>query len=339
MKIIKKILISALFVLGFNSYNVSANAECGDITIANMNWASANFMAEVDKVILEEGFGCNVELVPGATMPTFTSMQEKGEPDVAPEFWANAAIVELEAAVKEGRLHSINKAPITGLGEGWWVLPHTLAKHPELTSADEILKRPDLFPHPEDPSKGGFHICPPGWNCELSNRNHFRAWEMEAKGWAIVETGSAAGLDGSIAKAAERGENWFGYYWSPTSLVGKYNLQAVDMGEYAGKDNWDNCLSKPEQECANPKKSSWVKSEVFIVVSDNYKSTAGKAGMNYFKKRTYPGDVMNGMLVYMAEQQADGADAAVEFLVRYPEVWSKWVPKSTADKIRKGIGL
>ena len=26
---------------------------------------------------------------------------------------------------------------------------------------------------------------------------------MEAKGWAIVETGSAAGLDGSIAKAAE----------------------------------------------------------------------------------------------------------------------------------------
>ena len=76
MKIIKKILISALFVLGFNSYNASANAECGDITIANMNWASANFMAEVDKVILEEGFGCNVELVPGATMPTFTSMQE-----------------------------------------------------------------------------------------------------------------------------------------------------------------------------------------------------------------------------------------------------------------------
>ena len=65
MKLIKKIMISALFVFSFNSYNVAANAECGDITIANMNWASANFMAEVDKVILEEGFGCNVELIPG----------------------------------------------------------------------------------------------------------------------------------------------------------------------------------------------------------------------------------------------------------------------------------
>mgnify|MGYP001397063382 CR=1 FL=1 len=115
---IKKVLLTIAVIFGLSSFGNVANAKCGDITIANMNWASANFMAEVDKIILEEGYGCNVELVPGATMPTFTSMQEKGEPDVAPEFWANAAIVELEAAVAEGKMHSINKAPITGLGEG-----------------------------------------------------------------------------------------------------------------------------------------------------------------------------------------------------------------------------
>ena len=270
-------------------------------------------------------------------MPTFTSMQEKGEPDVAPEFWANAAIVELEAAVAEGKLHSINKAPITGLGEGWWVLPATLEKHPELTTADAILKRPDLFPHPEDPSKGGFHICPPGWNCELSNRNHFRGWDMEAKGWMIVETGSAAGLDGSIAKAAERGENWFGYYWSPTALIGKYGMQAVDMGEFAGKDNWDNCLSKPEQECADPKKSAWVKSEVYSIATDNFKKTAGQDGMKYLEKRTYPGPVMNGMLVWMGENQAEGADAAIEFLKTQEDVWTKWVSGSAAKKIKKAL--
>ena len=137
---INKLIISALVILGFTSFSGVANAKCGNISIANMNWASANFMAEVDKVILEKGYGCTVELVPGATMPTFTSMQEKGEPDIAPEFWANAAKLELEAAVAEGKLHSINKAPITGLGEGWWVLPATLEKHPELTTADAILK-------------------------------------------------------------------------------------------------------------------------------------------------------------------------------------------------------
>ena len=160
---------------------------------------------------------------------------------------------------------------------------------------------------------------------------------MEAKGWMIVETGSAAGLDGSIAKAAERGENWFGYYWSPTALIGKYNMQAVDMGEYAGKDNWDNCLSKPEQECANPLKSSWVKSEVFTVATDNYKKTAGADGMKYLEKRTYPGPVMNGMLVWMGENQAEGADAAIEFLKTQEDVWTKWVSNKAAKKIKKAL--
>jgi glycine betaine/proline transport system substrate-binding protein len=36
--------------------------------------------------------------------------------------------------------------------------------------------------------------------------------------------------------------------------------------------------------------------------------------MNYLKNRTYPGPVMNGMLVWMGENQAEGADAAIEFL-------------------------
>ena len=104
---IKRILLSLAVVFGLTSFGSVANAACGTITIANMNWASANLMAEVDKIILEEGYGCTVELVPGATQPTFASMQEKGEPDVAPEFWANAAKRELEAAVAEGKLLSL----------------------------------------------------------------------------------------------------------------------------------------------------------------------------------------------------------------------------------------
>jgi len=68
----------------------AADGHCGSLTMAKMNWASAELMANVDKIILEEGYGCEVELVAGATMPTFTSMNEKGEPDVAGELWINA---------------------------------------------------------------------------------------------------------------------------------------------------------------------------------------------------------------------------------------------------------
>lgn len=83
----------------------AAAAECGRVSIANMNWQSAEVLAEVDKIILEKGYGCEVELVPGDTMPTMSSMTEKGQPDVAPELWPLAVYVPLTAAINEGKLH------------------------------------------------------------------------------------------------------------------------------------------------------------------------------------------------------------------------------------------
>ena len=102
MKIIN-IILSALVVLGFTSFSGVANEGCGKLVIAEQNWASAELMANVDKIILEKGYGCEVELVPGATMPTFTSMNDKGTPDMNPEQWANAVYEPLKVAVSEKR--------------------------------------------------------------------------------------------------------------------------------------------------------------------------------------------------------------------------------------------
>ena len=327
--------VAAGTILGVSS---QASAACGTVTIAEMNWATAQLMANVDKIILEEGYDCKVDIVPGDTMPTFTSMNEKGVPDVAGELWANAVAIPLAAAKAEGRLHTVSAGPISGLGEGWHILPQVLEKHPELKNVDDVLARPDLFPHPEDPSKGGFHTCPSGWGCQLANANLFRAFEMEKKGWRMVDPGSAAGLDASIAKYADRNENWFGYYWSPTALVGKYNLSMLDFGvPFAGKENWDGCIALPEQECANPKPSAWTKSVVHTVITDDFKKRVGAAGSDYFAKRIYPGTVMNGMLVYMANEQASGEDAAVEFLEKHPEVWTSWVPADVVKKVKAAL--
>ena len=43
------------------------------------------------------------------------------------------------------------------------------------------------------------------------------------------------------------------------------------------------------------------------------------------------------MLVYMADNQAGGADAAVEFLQKHGDVWTKWVPANVALKIFKDL--
>lgn len=329
--------LGALAALSLFSLPTLASS-CGAVSISEMNWPSAELMANVDKIILSEGYGCDVSLVPGATTTTFASMNEKGKPDVAPELWTNAMREPLGKALKAGTLHSVNDAPITQLGEGWWIPPATAKKHPELKTVLDVLKRPDLFPDKEDPSKGAFVTCPAGWGCQLTNANLFRAFDMEKKGWKLVDPGSGAGLDGSMAKAVERDNNWFGYYWSPTALIGKYNMVKLDFGvPFAGSENWDGCMVKAEQDCANPKASAWTESTVQTVITDRLKKNGGKDVTMYFNNRTYPGPLMNSMLVYMGDNQASGEDAAVEFLLKHENVWSKWVPADVAKKVKKSL--
>ena len=155
---------------------------------------------------------------------------------------------------------------------------------------------------------------------------------MEEKGWLLVDPGSSAGLDGAIAKAVERGDNWFGYYWAPTAIVGKYNLQLLPFEvQFAGSENWDGCIVKAEQDCADPKPSAWTKSEVHTVITDALMQRGG-AAVDFLSKRVFPGPVMNAMLVHMEEEQAGGMDAAIEFLVRYEDVWTEWVSEEVAEK-------
>lgn len=337
MKSLKLAAAGLIGVTGLFAATGSANASCGDVSIAAMNWPSAELMANVDAIILQEGYGCDVEIVPGDTMPTFTSMNEKSEPDIAPELWINAVREPLFAAMDEGRLMSAKEGPITGLGEGWWVTKAFSEEHPDLNTVEKVLERPDLFPYAEDESKGAFMGCPAGWGCQLANANLFRAFDMEDKGWVLVDPGSSAGLDGAIAKASERDEPWFGYYWTPTAMVGKYNLQFLPFEtEFAGTDNWDGCIVKPEDECEDPQPSAWTNSEVHTVITKEMQEKGGIA-VDYLESRVFPGVAMNAMLAYMTDNQATGEDAAYVFLEQFPATWGSWVSEDAAEKINDAL--
>ena len=72
----KRLLIAALMISG-SALSAQA-ADCGKVTIADMNWNSATLIGNIDRIVLEHGFGCEAEMVPGDTMPTGASMTEKG---------------------------------------------------------------------------------------------------------------------------------------------------------------------------------------------------------------------------------------------------------------------
>lgn len=313
---------------------VASAQSCGNVTVANMNWQSAEVLAHIDKIILSKGFGCEVELVPGDTMPTLTAMMEKGKPDVAPEAWINAVREPLDAAVKEGRLHYAARSLQDGGIEGLWIPKYVADAHPDIKTIDDALKHPELFPSAEDKSKGALHNCPSGWNCQLTTGNAFKAWGAKAKGFLLVDTGSAAGLDGSIAKAYERKQGWLGYYWAPTAILGKYQMVKLDAGVPFDKKAFDACNTKAD--CDHPTKTDWAKSEVFTVVTDKFKKTGGPA-IDYLSKRSWGNDTVNQLLSWMNNNQATGADGARHFLKTQPELWTTWVTPAVAQKVKAGL--
>lgn len=312
----------------------SAAADCGKVTIADMNWDSAELAAYVDKFILINGYGCDAELVPGDTMPTVTSMSEKAEPDVAPEIWMNSVRQVINASVKEGRLAVAGNILTDGGVEGLWIPRYVLDAHPELTTVQAVLKRPDLFPASENKSRGAVHNCPSGWNCQLITDNLFRAYDMEKAGFDLIDTGSSAGLNGSIAKAYERKEGWFGYYWSPTAILGKYDMVKLDLGVDHDPKEWDRCTGQGD--CVDPVPNGFAKGIVTTITSASFAKNSPEA-FAYLSNRSWKNVVVNEMLSFMADEQSGGEIGAEEFFKRHPEVWTKWVPDAVAAKIKAAL--
>ena len=222
-------IFTALFLaLGVTSISSNAKA-CGDVTIAEMNWASAQVIAHIDATILEYGYGCDVELIPGDTMPTSTSLIEKGEPSIAPELWSQNLKQVLDPAEAEGLIANVGKVFENGGEEGLWI-PTYIAEAEGIVTIEDALARPDLFPHPEDSSKAGFYGCPAGWNCQITTTQMFKAYGMADAGFEFIDPGSGGALAGAMGEAYNKGEGWMGYYWGPTAILGKYDMTKLDEG-------------------------------------------------------------------------------------------------------------
>lgn len=309
-------------------------ADCAEVTISEMNWPSAEFIANLDKIILEQAFGCKVQLIPGATVTTFASMESKGVPDIAPELWTNGVVERLNIAVKKGAIVVSSKL-IEGASEGWFIAENMHQKYPHLKTVDDVLAHPELFPNKENPGRGAFYDCPSGWHCQISNLNLMKksAFDADGHGFDQIDPGSGAALAASIAKAYDRKEPWFGYYWQPTAVLYKYPMYKLDWGVPHDRKNWDECISR-SPDCANPKKNGWTVSQVYTAVVSSFASQ-NPTVMQYLNRRTYGLDTVGDVLAYMSDNQADGEDAAFYFLRKHQDIWSKWLSSDQVKKVQR----
>ncbi|KXF76913.1 ABC transporter substrate-binding protein [Paramesorhizobium deserti] len=335
----KKLFASTILAAGVVGFSgafagMASAAECGNVTISNMNWQSAEVLANLDKIILTEGYGCNAELVVGDTVPTITSMVEKGQPDIAPEGWVDLLPDVVNKGVQDGKLVSVSQALADGGEQGWWIPKYIADANPDIKTIPDALKHPELFPAPEDSSKGAVFNGPQGWGGTRVTTQFFKAYDAEKAGFTLVDTGSSAGLDGSVAKAYERKQGWMGYYWAPTALLGKYDMVKLGFDAPYDEAEWKRCNTI--EDCPDPKPNEWPKDRVETLVTKEFADRAGPA-LDYLKARSWSNDTVNKLLAWMSDNQATGEDGAKYFLKNNEDVWTKWVSPEAAEKIKASV--
>ena len=308
-------------VLGALTLPTGAQAACGTVSIAEMNWASASVVTEVEKFLLEQGYGCTVETVPSDTVPAVTSIAENGEPDTVSEMWVNSTGEVYSTLKEQGKIEELGKVLAPGGVEGWWIPDYLAEEHPELTTIEGILANPELV-------GGTFNNCPDGWGCRIVNDNLIRAFDLEKSGLKVFNHGSGETLATSMASAYENKEPWFGYYWAPTALLGKYDMVSVDLGPY------DEAAHEANQTPDNPdpKPSSFPAAPVLTVVTSDFAEREPDAAA-FLGNVSFDVDKMNGVVAWMDENSASGEEAAVHFLTTYPDVWSGWLNDEAREKL------
>jgi glycine betaine/proline transport system substrate-binding protein len=309
-------------------------AECGKVSIAEMRWGSAGIAASFDKFILEKGYGCAVTIVDGDTLPTFASMNGSGTPDVASEFWVKAVKPQLDAAIKAGRLVKGAEILADGAVEGWYIPKFIADANPDIGSVQDALKHPELFPDTYNPKRAAVYNCPDAWACEISTANLFKALGAHKLGFELIDSRTPEDFDDSIARAFDNKVGWLGYYWSPTAVIGKYDMKLLDFGVPHDQAEWDACTSV--RGCANPRVNAYPVSQAFTLVTRAFADRAGPV-MHYLQARSWDNETISQVLAWQDENKEDNENAALYFLQNYEELWRRWVPADVADKIKASL--
>jgi glycine betaine/proline transport system substrate-binding protein len=329
----KKFLLAAVAAGALASAD-AAHAACGDITLSVFSWQSAEAQTYVDQFILNNGYGCNATIIAGDTVPTMTSMIEKQVPDVSPEMSPDVVLDIYTKGAAEGRVKQIGSSISDGTISGWYIPQYVADAHPEIKTVDDAMKHPELFPAPEDPSKGGVIQGPQGWGLTVVTAQLFKALEADKKGFVLVPTGSAAALDGAITNAYEQKKGFIAAYWAPTSLLAKYPMVRLE-GAHDDAE-WARCTSR--QDCPDPKENYWAPAAEVTVATGKFltRTDVGPA-MDYFSKRSWSRTEVSKVMLWMSDNQANGQDGARWFLKNMPEVWTKWVSADVAAKLKAAL--
>lgn len=307
------------------------------VMFAGLNYDSALFHNAVARYIIEKGYGCKTDALPGDTIPLLTGAG-KGDIDVVMEVWRDNVADAWKKAEAVGNVKQIG-INFDDAVEGWFVPTYVVkgdAKRgikpmaPDLKSVSDLPKYAKLFEDPEEPGKGRFYNCPSGWVCEKVNSNKLKAYGLD-KDFTNFRPGTGAALSAAIAAANKRGKPILYYYWGPTWVMGLYDAYKLKEPAY-DKKIFDKLKTGEDVS----KATAYPQSTVTVGVNTGFMKSAPKL-IDFLSHYHTSSALVSEMLAYMQENHKKPEDAAMRFLKEKPDVWKSWVPDDVAKRVADSL--
>ena len=284
----------------------------------------------VSKFILEEAYGYPVETIE-MTVPVAQASLVNGDVDAWIDLWWWYYLPWFEPAIEAGTIEDLG--PTIEPAPSFWMIPQYTADEYNIKTIED-MKRPEvvaLFSDPEEPSKGVFTNCPIGWECQLMNTIKLEAYGL-TEYYNIVE-GTAAALDAELAGAQIKHQPVFGYYWAPTSLMGKYDWNILEEPAYSDAC-WDKVIAAADDSSLRPISGACAY-EALSPINGIWGGLREKAPdvVAMFEKMNVGLEPINVIAAWAKDNEIGGEwdKAAIQYLKVYEDRWTTWIP---ADKVK-----
>ena len=288
------------------------------IVLGDAGWESLGINNRIARQIIERGYGYRADI--------FTEEEDRvreglgtGAVDVLMEYW----IYDRD---EYGRLLSsgvyAEMAENFRGREGIWVPAYVIEGDaergiepmaPGLKTVRDLAAHAELF-------AGVFHNGVSGWPAVEINRAKFSGYGLDGL-YDLVTYDFSAGLDDSLAAAYRAGRPWVGYYWTPSTVMGRYALRLLE------EDPFDETVWAESRLCAYPE------SVVAVVVNGDFpEKFPDLAG---FLQNYSPGTgLINELLLRMDREGLTEEESALRFIREREDIWTNWVPAEVAERIR-----
>lgn len=307
------------------------------IVFGDLDWDSAVFHNAVARFILEKGYGCKTDAIPGTTVPLYAGAV-RGDIDIVMEIWENTSPEVWTKGVADKKVLQVG----VNFPDAYqrWFVPRYLVEGDDapakgLKSVADLPKYKDLFKDPEEPSKGRFYNCISGWSCEIINSKKFHAYGLD-KDFVNFRPGTGAALTAVIESSIKRKRPVVFHYWGPTWVLGKLGNQLVALEEPAYDDAiWQKLMAAKQPEAVS-QATAYPEIAVVIGVNARFAAKAPEI-MKFLQSYKTTSALVSEGLAHMQDNGGSVEKAAESFLRDHRDVWSRWVPADVAGRVASAL--